>query len=51
MFELGEDLLDGVQIGRVWRQEQQARANASDRIADGGLFVAAQIIHDHYIAD
>ena len=36
MFELGKDLLDGVQIGALGRQEQQARANAPDYVADGG---------------
>jgi len=50
MFELGEDLLDRVEVGAVWRQEQQARAGASDRLADGGPLVAAQIIHDDDVA-
>ena len=50
MFEFGEDLLDGVQIGRVGRQEQQAGTDAADRFTDGGPFVTAQIIHDDDIA-
>ena len=50
VLELGKDLFDGVQIGRVWREEQQARANAADRHADGGPFVAAQIIHNDDVA-
>ena len=48
MFELGEDLLDGVQVGAIRRQEQEARADASDGAADGRPFVAGEIIHDHW---
>ena len=50
MFELGKDLLDGVQVWRVWRQEQQARTGAADRASDGWPLVAGEIIHDHDIA-
>ena len=50
MLELGKDLLDRVEVWRVWRQEQQASASATDRLADRGLFVTAQIIHDDNVA-
>ena len=50
MLELGKDLLDGVQVWRVWRQEQQARADAADGGADGGPLVAGEIVHDHDVA-
>lgn len=50
VFELGEDLLDGVQVGAVGRQEQQSCANAADCGADGRPFVAAQIVHDDDVA-
>jgi hypothetical protein len=50
VFELGEDLLDGVQVWRVWWQEQQARADAADCCADGRPLVAGEIIHDHDVA-
>ena len=50
MFELGEDLLDGVQVGAIGWQEQQARTDISDCPAHGGPFVTAQIVHDHDIA-
>lgn len=50
MLELGEDLLDRVEIGAVWRQEQQPGASATDRLTDGGPFVTAQIVHDDDIA-
>lgn len=43
VLELGEHLLDQVEVGRLGRQEQQARADASHRLADGGALVAAQI--------
>ena len=41
VFELCEDLLDRIEIGAVWRQEQELGANAADRLADRGPFVAA----------
>ena len=50
MLELGKDLLDGVQVWRVWRQEQQARASAADCCADSRPFVAGEVVHDHDIA-
>ena len=46
VFEFCKDLLDRVQIGAVRRQEQEARTDAADCLADGGPFVAAQIVHD-----
>lgn len=50
MFELGEDLFDWVEVRRVWGQEQQARAGASDCFADGRSLVAGEIVHDHDVA-
>lgn len=50
MFELGKDLLDGVQVGAVRRQEQEPCADASDGATDGWPLVAGEIVHDHDIA-
>ena len=50
VFDLGEGLLDGVEVWRVWRQEQETGANGSDGLAYGLGFVAAQIVHNHDIA-
>ena len=50
MFELGKDFLDGVQVGAAGLQEQQARTDAWDCIADGVPFVAVEIVHDEDIA-
>ena len=50
MLELGKDLLDGVQVGAVGRQEQQARVNAPDCVADSGTPVDGEIVHDGDIA-
>lgn len=50
VLELGEDLLDRIKIGAVWRQEQEPGAGATDRRADGGSFVTAQIVHDDDVA-
>jgi hypothetical protein len=38
-LELGEDLFDRVEIGRVARQEEQFGAGGSDQVADGLAFV------------
>ena len=50
MFYLGEDLFDGVQVGRVFRQEEQLGAGCTDELADGFAFVAAKIVHDDDVA-
>ena len=50
MRELGKDLFDGVQVGAAGLQEQQARTDAPDCIADGVPFVAVEIVHDDDIA-
>jgi hypothetical protein len=50
VFQLGKDLLDRVQIGRIWRQEKELGASGSDSASDGGLFVAGQIVHDDDVA-
>ena len=49
-FELGKDLLDRVQIGGVGRQEQEFGTRCPDRLANGGTFVAAEVVHDDHIA-
>ena len=50
VLELCEDLLDRIEIGAVRLQEQQPGSRAADRLADGGPFVTAQIIHDDNVA-
>jgi hypothetical protein len=50
MLELGEDLLDWVQVGRIFGQEEELGAGRSDRLADGAAFVTAEIVHDDQIA-
>ena len=49
-LELGERLLDRVEVGAVGRQEQQVGAGGLDDIANGLPFVAGQIIHDDDVA-
>ena len=46
MLEFGEDLLDGVQIGRVFRQEEELGASGADGPANGLSLMAAEIVHD-----
>ncbi len=50
MLQLSEDLLDGVEVGTVGRQEQEPGADTPDRSADRLPFMAAEIVHDHDIA-
>jgi len=49
-LQLGEDLLDGVQVWAVGRQEDQVRAGFSDGLADGLSPLAVEVVHDHHIA-
>lgn len=49
-LELGEGLLDRVEIGTVGRQIDQVRAARLDRLAHAGDLVAAEIIHDDKVA-
>jgi len=46
MLDLGEGLLDGVEVGRVGRQEPEPGAGCLDEVADSGGFVGAEIVHD-----
>lgn len=50
MFELGKDLLDRVEIGTVWRQEEEFGADTAYGLANGFSLVAAEIIHNHNVA-
>jgi hypothetical protein len=50
MFELGEDLFDGIEVGAVGRQEDEVGAFGSDDCASGLTFVAAEIVQDDDIA-
>lgn len=49
-LELGEDLLDGIEIRAIGRQEEQACAGRTDGLAHGLALVAAEIVHDDDIA-
>jgi hypothetical protein len=42
-FELGERLLDRIEVGRVGRQEEELGAGGADGPADGLGFVAARL--------
>ena len=50
VLDLGEGLLDRIEVGRVWRQIPEPCAGGFDQGAEGGRFVAAEIIHDDDIA-
>jgi len=45
-LELGEDLFDWIEIGRVAGQEEQLGAGSADQAAHGFTLVAAEIVHD-----
>mgnify|MGYP006932284070 CR=1 FL=1 len=46
VLDLGECLLDGVEVWRVGRQVPQTGASCANGAADLDRFVAAQIVHD-----
>jgi hypothetical protein len=50
VLELGEDLLDWIEVWAVGRQEQESRASCPDGGSDGGLLVTGEIIHDDDVA-
>ena len=50
VLQLGKDLLYGVDVGAIWRQEQDFCASRPDRSADGRSFVTAEIIEDDDVA-
>ena len=49
-FELGEDLLDRIEVGRVFRQEDEAGADIADRSSHSLSLVGAEIVEDHDVA-
>ncbi len=46
-LERGEVVFDGVQVWRVWRQEQESSRGAFNQLSGLGTFVEGHIIHDH----
>ena len=50
MFELGEHLFDGIEVGAVGRQEDEVGAFGSYDGASGVAFVAAEVVQDDDIA-
>jgi hypothetical protein len=49
-LELGEDLLDGVEVGGVFRQEQETGSDVPDRLPHRLSFVGAEIVEDDDVA-
>jgi hypothetical protein len=45
-FELGEELFDRVEIGRIFRKEQKPGAGGLDRLADRLSFVRSEIVEN-----
>ena len=50
VFELGEDLLDRVEIGAVWGQQEYSRASGADQTADNGALVRPEIVENDDVA-
>ena len=50
VFDLGEDLFDGVHVGAVGRQELLFRRGGLDGWADAGDLVRGEIVHDDEVA-
>jgi hypothetical protein len=49
-LELGEDLLDRIEIGTVGRQEEELGAGSPDGSSDGFTLVTAEIVEDDDVA-
>ena len=49
-FELGERLLDRIEVGAIGRQIAQCRAGSLNRFPDAGDFVGRQVVHHDDIA-
>ena len=50
MLDLGEGLLDRIEVRGIGRQEPEPGAGGPDGLTDGCGLVAAQIVHDHDVA-
>src|SRR5262245_64837932 len=50
VFELGKDLFDRVEVGRVFGQEEELGAGRADELTHGFALVAAEIVHDDDVA-
>lgn len=50
VFDFGEELFDGIEIGAVRRQEEYPGTGLADPLADRHAFVAAEIIENDDIA-
>jgi hypothetical protein len=46
VLKLGEDLLDWVEVGGVFRQEEKLGAGCPNELAHGSALVAAEVVHD-----
>ena len=49
-FQLGEDLLDRIEVGRIGGQEQAMRPDRSYGIANRPTFVRSKIVHNDDVA-
>lgn len=49
-LELGEDLLDGIEIGRVLGQQEEFGPSLADGSADGLAFMATEVVEDDDVA-
>ena len=50
VFDLGEGLLDRIEVWGIGRQEPQPCPGDADDLADGLGLVAAEIVHDDNVA-
>ena len=49
-LQFGEDLLDRIEVGRIFGEEEEAGAGGSDRVPHGLAFVRAEIVgHDDIV--
>ena len=49
-LELGEGVLDRIEVGAVGQEEEEVRAGGLDQRPDLGSLVARQVVHDDDVA-
>lgn len=50
VFDLGEGLFDGIEVGAIGWQEPEPGAGCPDGVADGLRFMTSEIVHDDDVA-
>lgn len=50
VLDFGEDLFDGIEVGRIGREIPEPCSGCADELANGGRLVRTEIVHDDDVA-